>query len=661
MANNELFDFTGTDTTVTGSADSLAINVDNELFDKQRKITESSLNTVDTINDIGSLMSDRIRDNVKKSLNKMSFSPNDSSNGDSTYTPIAYPTLQLAKELGIEAEFGDSVLNLYESEEIPSKNGESKKFNQRNNSMGDAWVVNPPFQFNPNDDVRSNLSFPYFGRVFNEKINSNYPIVTFEVGTIKYNTTMLSNTGFVGNDSDSGLTKRIRGGGEIGVGDVIGFPVAMVGTVLRTSWKILTLPAAAVLGLSKFARFSVDTALFASYFNDMAQSIATLLGLLTPLDIASSETIDFTKEDGRDTVSNIEKATGGTGKKPTDVSIEGSYAGARRRLIFESVVPGKGWGSAESDFIPFLADKDVTLSESVSNSTQSNPLAANLNSAAAEAAAAEINNYATGNDKTSADSFLNQLKSKVAHVKGQFFRGDVATVVKGEGRVTLPDMWSDSSFSRSVSLNFTFTSPYGHRLAIFENTYIPFILLFCMTMPRQIGSKTFTNPFFVRVNMKGRFSIPMGIIESFTVERGEDKNNWTSNDVPRTIKCSISIKDLSPVLMMSMSRSKVFSIFQSNDGLTSYINTLGGLSIHDQRDLLTKVSNWYKKLTERQVSNRGVDSTISDVLIDTFNPWSYADPVVRSVRSSPPGRLAVKLSQAGINPFTDKRERNINY
>ena len=60
--------------------------------------------------------------------------------------------------------------------------------------LGRSLVMNSPFQFNPNDDVRSDSYFPHLGRVFNEKIYSNYPIAIFEVGHIKYNNSLLSGT-----------------------------------------------------------------------------------------------------------------------------------------------------------------------------------------------------------------------------------------------------------------------------------------------------------------------------------------------------------------------------------------------------------------------------------------------------------------------------------
>ena len=161
------------------------------------------------------------------------------------------------------------------------------------------------------------------------------------------------------------------------------------------------------------------------------------------------------------------------------------------------------------------------------------------------------------------------------------------------------EYWTHWTFSRSVSMSFKFTSPYGNDLSIFENAYIPFILLFCMAMPRQIGAKTFTTPFIVRVNAKGMFSVPMGIIESMSIERGEDRNSWNTSDRPRTIKCNLSIKDITPTMMMTMNRGVFFPLFAGNDGFTSYLNTLGGLSIKDAGELQNTVKKFWTQMKTR--------------------------------------------------------------
>ena len=628
-----------------------------------RKFTQAGVATIDTINNIGSLMNDRITKNVKKSLSKMYINP--ASGESNTYTPIAYQTLKLAEELGLQGPFADdkSFASMLEAETgaSPEIGGDRVPLKNRDNSMGNSWVVNPPFQFNENDDVRSNLSFPKFGRVYNEKINANYPIVVFEVGTIKYNESLLNNTLFQSNDSNTKFMNSIRGDGS-DLNNIIGFPLTLAGSVLKTSWNIVTWPLLSLdklLGLRKFAIFQPTTGIFAKYFNDFAQNLATMLGLLVPLDIAKDYAKNVSYDDiDPDVTSNaFIKGMKDIFKDVKEEDTQGSYAGKTGRILFECVVPGN-LGSAESDYIPFLAGKDVGISESVSNSTQGNPLAANLNAAAAEAAAAAVNNDSNGGtDKNALDATKDMFAAKTKRMANSMLKGTAQTVISGEGRITLPDMWSDSSFSRSVSLNFTFTSPYGHTLSIFENTYIPFLLLFCMTLPRQIGAKTFTNPFFIRAHMKGMFYIPMGIVESLSIERGDDKNNWTTENIPRTIKCSMSIKDLSPVLMMSMSQGKIFPLFLGNDGFGAYLNTLGGLSLKEQRSLSDNFKFWSKRITER--ARAKTDGKFSSMLLYTINPLSYAEPFIRGARSGIIGRTIVKLSQAGLNPLdvanTDKR------
>lgn len=635
----------------------------------KRSFTGNETATADTINNIGSEMSKRMSGGVKKALTRMEFSSAGDIDSD-TYTPISFPTMKLANQLGVEPAYKNGSGTL--TGEFAEMMNEEGNLNLRSNQIGDSWVVNPPFQFNPNDDVRSNLSFPEFGRVFNEKINANYPIVVFEVGRIEYNMGhILSNTILDSNDNDSGLASRIRGG-KGGIGNLVTFPVAVVGSVLKTSWHVVTYPISKLTGLKKFAKFRVDTALFAKYFNDMAQTLAGILGLLEPIDSQDPVLANLEAKEGDsnsaflDSIENISSIF--TNKTPDKDSAKGnqfdpsgevsggSYAGIRRRLFLETVIPG-ALGTAEADYIPFLVGKDISINESLSNSTQTNPLAENLNAAASEANAAKLNNYKVSSDNPIA-GITDQFKNRIEHMMRTVAAGNVSTVVSGEGRVVLPELWQDSNFSRTVSMNFTFTSPYGHNLAIFENTYIPFLLLFCMTMPRQLSTKTFTNPFFVRVNMKGLFTIPMGIIESMTIERGEDKNNWTSEGIPRTIKCSVSVKDLTPVLMMSMTRGRFLAFFQSNDGFSSYINTIGGLSLKDQRNLGKRADRWWKLITERARS-RGKKGLMG-VISDTLNPFGYVEPIIRGGRSGIIGRNVVKLSQLGLNPFnSDEEQTNI--
>lgn len=58
--------------------------------------------------------------------------------------------------------------------------------------MGDAGVLNPPFQFNELDDVRSDYRRPHIGRLYSERIyDYNMPVMFLQPGSIKINEAMI--------------------------------------------------------------------------------------------------------------------------------------------------------------------------------------------------------------------------------------------------------------------------------------------------------------------------------------------------------------------------------------------------------------------------------------------------------------------------------------
>ena len=576
----------------------------------ERDFKTSDVSTIDTINNIGSVMSGKMMKGIQQSLIKMTV--DNISGTESSYTPIASSTIKLWKDLGIQSQFGsvDDTIATYFSG-IDEKTGDKILGGDKSGfgtGIGRSLVINSPFQFNPNDDVRSDAYFPFIGRVFNEKIYNNYPIAIFEVGKIKYNTNILTNTAADTSDTqDPMVAQYIRGDGGL-IANTINGSIAVVKTVLLTSWNIATFPITALMGLKKYASFVQQTDIYEHYVNDMMISLASMMGLLLPRNANTDEGNGSTEY-----FENLKKDPNDPSFKDTDTSQYvqpdnndspfDDYAGRIKRLRLKNILPMTR-SVVESlqnyQYIPFMIHKDVTVSESISNSTQQNPLQSTLNGIASENEAAKYNNNQTvSKDDNVISATKAQVEGMVKNATAALMRGESGTVISGEGRIALPEIWTDSTFSRSVSMSFKFTSPYGNDLSIFENAYIPFILLFCMAMPRQIGAKTFTTPFIVRVNAKGMFSVPMGIIESMSIERGEDRNSWNTSDRPRTIKCNLSIKDITPTMMMTMNRGVFFPLFAGNDGFTSYLNTLGGLSIKDAGELQNTVKKFWTQMKTR--------------------------------------------------------------
>jgi len=152
-------------------------------------------------------------------------------------------------------------------------------------------------------------------------------------------------------------------------------------------------------------------------------------------------------------------------------------------------------------------------------------------------------------------------------------------------------VWSDSTFERGYNLTFKLFSPYGDRLSIFENIYIPFIMLLAMALPKQIGTASYITPFFIRAFAKGLFSCELGIITSLSVSKGEDMNDRTFEGYPRSMTVSLNIKDLTPKLSLSLDGGVFGVISAKNVGFKEYLFNLANIDLSDRIALLPKLQN----------------------------------------------------------------------
>lgn len=231
--------------------------------------------------------------------------------------------------------------------------------------------------------------------------------------------------------------------------------------------------------------------------------------------------------------------------------------------------------------VRFYVDTGTSFSESLSNSTTASKLegfADTLEGFSKELA------YFIG---SSNEASMAEVKDKAAAIlaKGSNLAtpdGVFDRVLKGGSHIVnganmiFPEMWSDSSPSRNFSISMTFTSPYGHPLAIYYNCLVPLMHLLAMTAPIQVSPNSYRAPYLVRVNSKGWFSCEMGIIESLSIDKGTD-NQWTINGFPSVIKVNMSITDLYNNFMVTSTHSP--SAFFRNDGLINYLAVNGNIDM----------------------------------------------------------------------------------
>ena len=398
--------------------------------------------------------------------------------------------------------------------------------------LGEASVLNPTFQFNKRDDPRTNPLYPKIGRVYSTSIMNNWPVILFQPGRLKYNNGFIKMLGLGGG---AGLTEAyIRSGGD-GIKGVLTKCLNSVGDLI----SVIGTVGSAIFGGSKIVEFKQSINMFNQYVTSIWYEVAAMMGLTD-------------NKDGR-------------------------YCGAVVHLDLAHVLPilSLNGGIAKyhnEQFIPFRCNSNMVGSETFSNSTTSNPLME------------ELNSQATANDDAAQGKSIGQTAKKwMLGVLGTV--SDRAAVMAGQGRVVLPDVFESSSFSRTVSCSFEFHYPYGDTFGKFENCYLQFLTLMCMGVCRQTGKMTYTSPFALRVFIKNHIMINCGMIESISVTRGGDSNDWCPDGHPKTLKVDVTIKDLEPNISLPLAtrgplRMALEVMFPAS-GMSEYLGTIAGLPLDE--------------------------------------------------------------------------------
>src|SRR5574344_1159726 len=447
--------------------------------------------------------------------------------------------------------------------------------------LGECCVLNPPFQFNKRDDPRTNPIYPKIGRVYSTQIMNNWPIVLFQPGRLKYNTGFFK---MLGLGMGAGVTESlIRTGG-----DGIRGAFAKMASVVSDTIGVIGTIGSAILSGGTVVEFKQSIKLYKQYLSFLLEDLAGIMGL-----------------------------TNGA-----------HYFKKKKKLTLEDILPIKflNGGIAKyynTQFIPFRCSKDVTGAESFSNSTTTNPIMEKLNSEAEEA-----DNSANEADPSTGikDKLKNVAKKAGMKLLGSF--SEEALVLSGRGRITLPDVFSSSSFSRSITLSFKFHAPYGDTLCQFENEFVQLMVLLAMGVPRQTGKLSYTSPFAVRVFIKNRIMINCGMIESISVTRGGDTNDWCPNGFPKTLSVDVTVKDMEPNISLPMAsrgplRMALEVMFPST-GMSEYLSSIGGLPMdqmthnfrkeHLRRATTAFVNAWSKRFDMDTLQSAIVNSRLGSAI-----------------------------------------------
>lgn len=249
-------------------------------------------------------------------------------------------------------------------------------------------------------------------------------------------------------------------------------------------------------------------------------------------------------------------------------------------------------------YVGFRVEKSTDASESFSNSTKTNPLTETINNAVSSTMTkAQI----SGEGQVGIQMIDDALKGLSNFIKGaadMFGVGGAAEAMISGAFVDAPEMYASSSFSKSHSLNFQLRAPYGTITSVYQSIMVPLALLLAGALPRAAGKNSYMSPFLCRVYCKGLFSVPLGLIESISIKRGSSEFGWTYNNLPTCVDVSISIKDLSPAMYMTITDNTLIgdvidkglsSIYGPGNSFNEYLLTLAGVGMFERLSIASQI------------------------------------------------------------------------
>lgn len=231
-------------------------------------------------------------------------------------------------------------------------------------------------------------------------------------------------------------------------------------------------------------------------------------------------------------------------------------------------------------YVNFYIDPNTSVNESISNTTQQSMLEGAFDSVEGIVKEAQMLINSVGGSKV--QQFVDDAASAVADLaNGATFGlfkdmlGLGEEVLHGSNLI-YPEIWTDSDYSKSFSVQINLATPYGSKEAIYLNILVPMFHALCLALPRQSTENSYSAPFLIRGYSQGWFSIDMGMVDQITIDKGPEQS-WTVEGLPTQVKITLNIKELYGNLMMSPSTKP--SYFFANQGLIDYLGCTCGVDM----------------------------------------------------------------------------------
>ena len=244
---------------------------------------------------------------------------------------------------------------------------------------------------------------------------------------------------------------------------------------------------------------------------------------------------------------------------------------------------------SKKEYVAFYIDSVNTVNETFSNSSGESQLASAANSMSDIARELQ---FILGNaglpNGFNKDEALEKTMNTIDEISKKYLNDNqllkdigkqFGTIAMG-GKLLFPEIWQDSTFTKSYNITMKLRTPDGDKLSWFMNIYVPLCHLICLAAPRQSddGVSGYVSPFLVRAFYRGLFNCNMGLITDLNITKGKE-GAWTIDGLPTEVDVDITLKDLYSAL--SITKESDPGAFCRNLCLVDYIANTCGVNINE--------------------------------------------------------------------------------
>ena len=447
----------------------------------------------------------------------------------------------------------------------------------------------------------SSATADFYGRIFEKEIASNIPIMSVVPGEPQF---LTMNTGRFVLPSVTGASNKVKNE----FSKLFSADDFEVGSIVDSSNAL-----ARGSNVYQYYSMTINTKEYFKYVNTLCRMSAILMGLK-----------DFTYN----------------GKSCTDIDWGDQNSttsnGGSDFNLFEEVIGVDGG-------VSFAYDPGSSVTDSLGNSLGESQFASLLKTLSGKAKEFSFIAGSMGYDRDWTSAVDNTDYDKAMSTIGgsnlfgpNSLVGRLATFISNAGRgmnVRFPQIWQDSTYSKSYSVDMKFVTPYATNFCKWRYVLVPFFHCFAFAAPRMINSLTnYSRPFLIRAYSKGYFNVEMGMIESLQWRRFGDGDMISDDGIPTEIDVTIDFVDMYQALGMSKIDGGIFGVFNSslsaqvglffnNSGLMDLLGTLSGVNMNRMNMKERFALYWNAYYTGITNMPGNFKRAIQDRLRNTYEKW----------------------------------------